>query len=175
MSAEETSCGIRAARCDIKDKMEFLGRIREIAQRYDLRIICFNADMMAGRRHAEAAVRLAVRSFRTGSCISNTLEMEALLYAAGSRQCHVAVSFGPHTGDNHLWICCYPEHGEAWRALETLVRFQDDDSWEQIDAEKRTPLMRHFAITPEECDTLDAENTLTDLVVERVALLPIVR
>lgn len=175
MGTEGTNCGIRAARCDIGDKTEFLGRIREIAQRNNLRIVCFNADMMAGRRHAEAAIRLAARSFGTGTCISNTLEMEALLYAAGSRQCHVAASFGPRTGDNRLWICCYPEHGEAWRELEALVQFQNDDAWDLIDAEKQNALMRHFAITPEECDTLDAENTFADLVVERVALLQIMR
>lgn len=176
VSANKETCEIRAAHCTISDKPAFLGQIQEIAQKFTCRIICFNAEMLAGRRHAEAAVRCAARSFGAGKNISNTPEMEALLYAAGSRQCHIAASFGPHAGENHLWICCYPEPAGVWGALESLVHFTEDDtSWERIDDTRRKTLMHHFAITQEECDALDAGHTLVDLVVERVVLLQILR
>lgn len=175
--AKEEICEIRAAHCTISDKPVFLGQIREIAQKFNCRIICFNAEMLAGRRHAEAAVRCAARSFGSGGRnISNTPEMEALLYAAGSRQCHIAASFGPHAGDNHLWICCYPVHQGIWSALASLVHFpQDDSPWERIDETRRKTLMHYFGITQEECDALDAGHTLVDMVVERVVLLQILR
>ena len=173
---EEETCEIRAAHCTISDKPAFLGQIQEIAQKFKCRIICFNAEMLAGRTHAEAAVRCAARSCGAGRNISNTPEMEALPYAAGSRQCHIATSFGPHTGENRLWICCYPVHEGIWSALESLVNVRVDDiSWERIDETKRKILIHHFAITQEECDALEAGHTLVDLVVERVVLLQITR
>src|SRR5512137_1216467 len=76
---------IRAARCTIRDLEAFLRDLRKIATRCDTHIICFNADLIAGRTHAAFAVTQAVRAFEGGAAISNTLEMESLLYAAGSR------------------------------------------------------------------------------------------
>ena len=166
---------IRAARCTIEDKPGFLLRLKVCAERFDTHIICFNADMLAGRRHAEAAVRHAIRSFEAGVAISNTLEMEALLYAAGSRQCNVAASFGIREGENRLWVCCYPTHEEVWDALEPVMQFQDGSGWDIIDRRKQELLMPVFGITKEELDSLDHTDRFTDLVLERVALLEVIR
>ena len=40
--------------------------------------------------------------------ISNSFEMEALLFAAGSRQCLVAALFGIQEGENRIFVCSYP-------------------------------------------------------------------
>ena len=64
--------------------------------------------MLASRAHAQSAVEHAVRSYQEGTAISNTIEMESLLYTAGSRQCNIASSFGVHNGVNHLYVCWYP-------------------------------------------------------------------
>ena len=57
---------IRAARCTIRDLTAFLQDLRAIAADHDTHIICFNADMIAGRVHAASAVARAVRAFEEG-------------------------------------------------------------------------------------------------------------
>jgi len=175
MNTKTGTCGIRAAQCKIEDKSHVLKVLQDSARRFDTHIICFNADMIAGRRHVEAAVWHAIRSFEAGEAISNTLEMEALLYAAGSRQCQVAASFGLHEGDNRLWVCCYPLRDEVWSSLEPDMQFLMGEAWMHIDDTKRERLMQLFEITPEELDSLQRADQIVDLVLERVALLRVAR
>jgi KEOPS complex subunit Cgi121 len=175
MSDGDRTCEIRAALCSIDDKPRFLLRLKAIAQRFKTHIICFNADMLAGRRHAESAVLLAVSSFESGDTISNTLEMEALLYASGSRQCNVAASFGIHAGENRLWVCCYPSSDRVWDALTPVLQYYNANAWDGIDLKKREYLMKLYEITPKELETLDRGDRFADLVLERVALLNVMR
>jgi KEOPS complex subunit Cgi121 len=132
--------------------------------------------MVAGTDHVRAAVDHAVRSFREGNAISNTLEMEALLYAAGSRQCNIGASFGIHEGENRLWVCCLPDsREEVFTALEPVMQFVSGDSWNGIDQEKEERLMKLFDITQEELQTQQDRSRIIDLVLERVALLDVLR
>lgn len=165
---------IRAARCTIRDPAAFLRDLRAVAADHNTRIICFNADMIAGRVHAAAAVARAVRAFEERVTISNTLEMESLLFAAGSRQCNIAASFGIHEGENRVYICCIPARAVVWTALEPLFRFVQE-SWDLIDPEKRKQLMETFAISQEEVEAAGGEGQIVNLVLERVALLQVMR
>jgi KEOPS complex subunit Cgi121 len=164
---------IRAARCFIEDRGVFLRTIQNIGRDYDTHIVCFNADMMAGRVHAEAAVQQAARSFSEGTAISNTFEMEALLYAAGSRQCTIAASFGIQPGENHIYVCCFPTRKGLWTALKPFLRFVKTGR-DPMDARKKARLMVNFDIPAAETGTQDRDR-ITDLVLERVALLNVNR
>jgi len=174
MHDEDTPCEIKAAVCTIADTTDFLKRIQEVSREFQVHLICFDADKIAGMRHAGIAVKHAVRSFSEGRQISKSLEMESLLYAAGSRQCSIATSFGIHPGENHLYICCTPANEQAWRFLGSSIEILDEDPWETITPEKHALLMTLFGITPEECATVTAAE-FPDLVLERVALLDVYR
>jgi KEOPS complex subunit Cgi121 len=163
----------RAAIATILDRAAFLQVIRTIANAYNTHIICFNADMLAGMRHTHTAICHAVRSYTNGTMVSNTLEMEALLFAAGSRQCSLAASFGIHEGENHLYICCYPKCDAVWDALAPLIHVVED-AWSSIDLQKQSYLMDLFNITREETTTTNGDR-LTDLILERIALLEVYR
>lgn len=165
---------LRNARCTVHDVGAFLRDLRTIAAGCSTRIICFNTEMMAGKVHALKAVSLAIRAFESGGNISNTLEMECLLYAAGSRQCSTAAAFGIHEGENRLFICCYPERVDVWTALAPLFDFTEED-WDSIGPCKMVYLMETFGISPEEIDAAGGEARLVDLVLERVALLQVTR
>lgn len=165
---------IRPARCTVDDPAVFLQDLRAVAAEKDTHIVCFNADMIAGRVHAAAAIAHAVRALEEGDPISNTLEMEALLFAAGSRQCTIAASFGIHPGENRLYICCYPARPEIWTVLEGLF-YGIQDGWDTIDTEKQGRLMEIFAISPEELAAAGGDGRIVDLVLERVALLQVMR
>jgi KEOPS complex subunit Cgi121 len=165
---------IRTARCTIRSPAAFLRDLRAVAADYDTHIICFNADMIAGRVHAASAVDRAVRAFGGGGAISNTLEMESLLFAAGSRQCNIAASFGIHHGENRVYICCVPARAEVWAALEQVFQVIKEN-WDTIDAEKCCFLMKTFAISPEEIAAAGGNGRIVDLVLERVALMQVMR
>jgi KEOPS complex subunit Cgi121 len=165
---------IRGARCSVHDPAAFLRDLRAVANNHDTHIICFNADLIAGSIHAVSAVARAVRAFEEGGAISNTLEMESLLFAAGSRQCNIASSFGIHGGDNRVFICCYPARTGVWSSLESLFSFTRED-WDTINPEKMARLMEMFAISPMEIEAAGGDERIVDLVLERVALLQVMR
>jgi len=99
--------------------------------------------------------------------------MEALLSAAGNRQCSVAERFGLHEGLNRAYVCLCPPVAGAFRNLAALMEFVDED-WEAIPEEKAERLREAFGITPGELEIAGA-GRLRDLVLERVALLEVYR
>ena len=164
---------IRQAVFAVADPARFLGWIRRLGGRYRTHIICLDADHLAGRAHAGAAIRGALRSVAGGNPIANTLEMETLLYAAGSRQCSVATRFGIHAGTNRSYVILAPPVEAAWEALAGCMEFVEQD-WDRLTGEKRRWLTEAFAITEEELATAGRER-FRDLVLERVALLDVSR
>jgi KEOPS complex subunit Cgi121 len=174
MGSEDVIWEIRFATVSVNGLDRILRQIRDIARRYSVYIVCFNADSLTGPRHVTSAVSQAVRAARSGEMIANSFEMEALLYAAGSRQCSVAASFGIHEGENRLYVCCCPAPTAIWDDLARLFNFIDDQIKPVSDPDKKLRLMSLFGITEEE---LEAAGTgrLEDLVLERVALLAVNR
>ncbi|MEN6396311.1 MAG: KEOPS complex subunit Cgi121 [Methanoregula sp.] len=171
MEPTPLSCEIGYAVVTIQDRAGFLEILREVAGRYNTRVVCFDAEKLAGRAHAEAALRHAHRAFAEGSAISNSFEMEALLYAAGSRQCSVAVSFGLQDGENHLYVCCCPAPEGIWKELAGYMHFGGEPE-ETISPQKAARLAALFEITFEEI-AATGHDRIRDLVLERVALLDV--
>jgi KEOPS complex subunit Cgi121 len=167
-------CGIRTAVFRVAGCAQFLGELRAIGAARRTRIICLNAALMAGRAHAEAALVRALRAARAGTAISASPEMEALLYASGSRQCSVAERFGLHEGENRAYVCLCPPVEAAFRDLAGLMEFVDED-WEVISGEKAGRLREAFGITPAELAAGGGPGRLGELVLERVALLEVYR
>jgi KEOPS complex subunit Cgi121 len=165
--------GMRAAIFQVSGCSAFLGRIRRIGAARGTHVICFNADLMAGRVHVEAAMLRALRSVRAGTAISSSLEMEALLYASGSRQCSVAERFGIHEGLNRAYVCLSPPDEATFRDLSAIMEFVDED-WEGLPDEKMERLRETFGITSGELAAAGTDR-FRDLVLERVALLEVYR
>ena len=167
-------CSIHTAVFRVAGCARFLGEIRAIGSARGTRIICFNADLMAGRAHATAALGHALRAVASGTAISSSLEMEALLSAAGNRQCAVAERFGIHEGENRAWVCLCPPSGASLGDLAALMDFVEED-WDTISAGKAVGLREAFGITPAELAAAGGPGRLADLVLERVALLEVSR
>jgi len=168
----EHECEIRQGIADIPSIPAFLESVREIAAATGTHIICFDAEKIAGKAHARKAVGHAVRSWREGRAIANSLEMEALLYAGGTRQCRVAMDLGLHEGENRCYVCICPPSPAAAEALERILH-PDDGDWEGIDEAKKMRLMERYAITGEELAA--AGGRIRPLVFERIALLEVNR
>jgi len=164
---------IRQAILTVSDVTEFLQMIRSIARRHSTHIICFNAENMAGLRHAEMAIHYAERSFFSGKPISNSFEMESLLFAAGSRQCNTAALFGIQEDKNRIYVCTYPLNEHAWEELSVHMTFVTE-IWDEITRHKEERLRFLFGITNEEL-ALVGRARIVDLIGERLALLSINR
>jgi KEOPS complex subunit Cgi121 len=164
---------IRTAIFRVSGCSQFLSDLRAVATARSTRIICFNADMVAGRAHVKAAMVRALRSVCAGTAISSSLEMEALLYASGSRQCSTAERFGIHEGWNRAYVCLCPPDDPAVRNLSVLMKFVDED-WEPLSDQKMARLRQAFGITAGELQAA-GPGRFRDLVLERVALLEVYR
>jgi KEOPS complex subunit Cgi121 len=128
---------------------------------------------MAGRAHAKAAMHHSQRSFFSGKPISNSFEMEALLFAAGTRQCQVAASFGIKEGENTMFVCSYPVNEQVWSDLSRHMHFVDE-MCDDMTPQKEERLASLFNITQEELEVVGRDR-LIDLILERIALLYINR
>jgi Uncharacterized conserved protein len=82
-------------RVTIKDRAEFLDLIRKTGEKYGVTIVCLNRNMIAGFEHVKTALVHAIRAWREDRMIARSLEMEVLLYAAGTRQTGQIAPFGP--------------------------------------------------------------------------------
>ncbi len=169
----EYECDIRTVSIDVHDEAAFLECVRSIARSCSTHIIFFDADKMAGKKHVESALEHAIRAVNGNFCISNSLEMEALLYAAGSRQCINGVAFGIRAGQNNSYLCICPPRTEALEKILPLVT-QVQDDWETISPEKAGVLIRLFDVTSQELG-VTGMSRLQELILERVALLEVYR
>ena len=164
---------IRQAKVTVNNRDAFLRMIQTIARLYSTHIVCFDADKLAGRDHADAALEHAHRSFFSERPISNSFEMEALLFAAGSRQCLVAALFGIQEGENRMFVCTYPANEDIWKDLSHHMHFVTEP-WDEITPDKEARLMILFSITEEELDGV-GQDRIKDLILERIALLHVNR
>lgn len=163
-------CGIRQVILEIDDVDRFLLILKSLGERTHTHIIIFNSEMMAGRKHVISALSHAIRADTGKRRISNRLEMEALLYASGSRQCINGMKFGVHAGTNRSYLCLCPWKEPAWSELSKISSPCSDD-WDTISSEKARLLMDLFEITSVEVEVAGGIQKIRDLVLERVALL----
>jgi Uncharacterized conserved protein len=150
---------------------DLVRRAQLAGQRSHCRIVCLDAERMAGRRHVEAAVRHAIRAYEGGTAIADSLEMEVLLYAGGTRQTSIGRTFGMRPDTRRLYLCFIPASKQAVVEMEPWVRYTED--WDEcLDEEKIHALALLFGITREECEAAGRDR-IQDLVIERVALLDV--
>jgi len=146
----------------------------------------FNAAMIAGELHLLFAFLNAQRSFESGRAISESIEMETLLFASGKRQINRAIEMlglKPKTSNVAiiLFAASLEELTEAEKRVFCLLSGKRDDSVMEVkDRYKVEDLMRTFEISNLELNTLTGSDitlneALIRLIVERTALLAIKR
>ena len=161
-------------RFEVDDLPAWLTKFRNIGTEEQTHIICFNRHMVAGKRHVQGALQFAHRAFTSGEQIARSVEVEALLYAAGTRQTGLIGSFGIQKGMNECYLCLMPPQEKALQKIRDLVTLVDEEDWEEIPAEKNELLRKIFGITEAELG-VTREGQFIDLILERVALLTINR
>jgi KEOPS complex subunit Cgi121 len=140
----------------------------------------FDARRVAAWQHLYFAALNALIAFKNGENISKTLAMETLLYAAAERQITKAVELvGIRATSADVAVILV---GKEPRKMESVLSMisksiggQRDEKVLELSKDKMATIQRVFDIRDAELRTVmewkDMQKTLTDLVVERMALL----
>ena len=158
----------------IDDRNQFLQIIQGVARLHSIHIICFDADKMAGQAHAKTANTAFTTVFFSGKPISNSFEMEALLFAAGTRQCQVAASFGIKEGENTMFVCACPVNDHVWPDLSRHMHFVDE-MCDDMTPQKEERLVSLFNITQEGFEVVGRERIINLFLNELHSSMSIVR
>ena len=140
----------------------------------------FNARRVATWQHLYFAALNALTAFKNEENISKSLAMETLLYAAADRQITKAVELvGVRSTSSDVAVLII---GKEPRKMESALSMiskniggQRDEKVLELSKDKVATIQRVFEILDAELRTVmeknDVEKALTDLVVERMALL----
>jgi KEOPS complex subunit Cgi121 len=139
----------------------------------------FEADFVATEQHLYFAVLNALQAFQNRTNISKSIAMETILYASAQRQIQKSINLiGIKQETKNMAATII---GKAPKQIEkllqdlsTCVGTQADESTLKMTEDKKARILKAFAITKEEIETLancSVEEAIVNLVIERVALL----
>lgn len=164
---------------EIKDIEEFFKSIRE-EKDSDVEIQFFDAQLVSTWQHLYFAALNALAAFKNKGNISNSLAMESLLYASAKRQIRKATELlGIKPDSLEIAVLIIGRETETIRSALSFVSKQisamNDDTVLELSREKVASIRKIFGISNVELETVmkknGLENALTDLVIERMALL----
>ncbi len=173
--------GFRNAK--IRDVEEFFKIIRR-EKPSNVEIQFFDAELVATWQHLYFAVLNALTAFKNKRNISKSLTMEIMIYASAQHQIRKAMELlGVKLTTSKIAVLIIGEKPEdvksALSVVSKLVNAQQDDKVLEMSKEKAKIIQNTFGISDLELKTVmkgnNLERTLTDLVIERMALLAIQR
>jgi len=165
----------------IGDVEGFLKAVRERVEAKDTCVQFFDAGLVAGWEHLFFAALNALRAFESGRNISNSLAMEALLFASAQRQIRRALELlGIKPESASVAVLAVAEKRrmatETLEVVSELVHGERDDGVIELTDEKFEAIKRLFGISDLELQAqlkrsgLEKE-ALTELVIEHGALI----
>lgn len=169
--------GFRKAK--IKDVEEFFKIIRK-EKPLNAEIQFFDAESVATWQHLYFAVLNALTAFKNKENISKSLAMETMLYASAQRQIRKAIKLlGIKLNSSKVAVLIIGEKPETVKSALLMVskhvNARRDDAVLGLSEEKAIIIQKTFGISGLELKTVmrkdGLEKALTDLVIERMALL----
>jgi tRNA threonylcarbamoyladenosine modification (KEOPS) complex Cgi121 subunit len=167
----------------ISNVIEFLKAV-DGEKTENLEVQFFDAQLIATWYHLYFAAMDALTAFKNKDNISKTVSMETLLYASAQRQIRKATELiGIQADSKNVAVLVVGEKPETAEAAVSIIsrriNAECDDSVLGLTKEKETAIQRVFGISEVELQTIAGKNNLeealTDLVIERMALLVTLR
>jgi KEOPS complex subunit Cgi121 len=163
----------------IENTNKFLEEFRK--QNREFPIQFFDAKHVAGPQHLYFAALNALNAFKKKTNISNSLEVEALLYASAQRQITKAVKMmgiNQDTTEVAALIITENKHKKTddLRLVTEIIPGERDDSVLELTNQKIEKIKKLFNISDKEFEAKlkkkgQEKEALTDLVIEYMALL----
>jgi len=163
----------------IKDLEEFLTKIRK-KKGSNVETQFFDAKYVATWQHLYFAVLNALTAFKNNRNISKSLAIETMLYASTQRQIRKAMErLGIKPETSEIAVLIIGENSETVKSTLSMISAnamaQHDDTVLELSEEKKRIIQKAFGISDSELKTVvkkdGLEEALTDLVIERMALL----
>lgn len=140
----------------------------------------FNADLVATWQHLHFATLNALTAFKNKQNLSKSLAVETMLYASAQRQIQKAtktIGIKPDTARIAVLIIGgeFDRVKTALNLVSKHVKAEHDETVLEVSGEKTTAIQKAFGISDLELKTVmtggNVKEALTDLVIERMALL----
>lgn len=169
--------GFRKAK--IEDVEEFLKIIRK-EKPPNVEVQFFDAEFVATWQHLYFAALNALTAFKNEDNISKSMAMESMLYASAQRQIRKAMKLlGIKPDSSEIAVLVIGDDPQSAKSALSLVlkqiKGERDDTVLKLSKEKATTIRKIFAISDVELKTVMEKNglekALTDIVIERMALL----
>jgi KEOPS complex subunit Cgi121 len=156
----------------IDDLDAFLGTLDDVADATGTTVQAFDADYVVSDAHLERALDRADRAIARGENVARERAVEVLCYAAGRRQINRALEMGVSEGDHRLLLLVDSPAGDEADEDEAADRLREHVDEASVLGEYDEQTVRaFFSIDDTELDAVAGD--LTDLVLERVALLDV--
>ncbi|MHC1576688.1 MAG: KEOPS complex subunit Cgi121 [Methanosarcinaceae archaeon] len=150
----------------------FIDRLRNISLAHDVTLQAMNADLIAGSGHLDLAIRNATRAMEEHRNVAKDLGVEIMRYASGKRQIGAAFSIGLTEGENRaVFVIIGDAVGAAANDVRELIAEQP---LLKYSPSKKNRIISQFDITDAELEAV-GEETIPSLVVERVALVDVLK
>ncbi len=150
----------------------FIDRLRNISLAHDVTVQGMNADLIAGAEHLDLAIRKAIRAMREHRNVAKDLGVEIMRYASGKRQIGTAFSMGLTKGENRaVFVIIGNAVGAASGEVRELI---SEQPLLEYSPSKKNGIISQFDITDDELEAV-GEETIPSLVVERVALVDVLK
>ena len=163
------------AKGKIKKIDDFLEKIGSFAQKNNLIIQAFDAELIFSKNHILSAADHAIRAISRKTSTTNSLEKEILLYVSGERQLKLAIpKVGVKPKNEKIVFILINYHIPIQNSmikdfLEMVSLVRDD---KVIQGNENT--LRRFGIKENEIKTV-MKNKYEDLILEKVAMVDIIK
>jgi len=161
----------------------FFTRIRTEIEPNPIQVL--DASFVAGEKHLLFTVLNALNAFEQGHNISESLEVEVLLYASGQRQIRKAIErLGLKPATSEIAVVVITATKDAVKGIEAkvagIVPGKREDNVLRLQEGKAKRLMEAFDITDTELEVASENRetlweALEGIIIERSALLAINR
>jgi len=165
---------IIGCRGKIRDKEEFIKKLKRFGKKKDMACQIMDASKVYGKEHIISAVEHAVRAFRNKTNSCRTLDLEILLYASGKRQIKDAIDFmGAGDSEEFIFVAVGDTGIDEY---ESAINFLEEEGFEIDDGIIRgdEKTLKKFGISEEEMKSVD-KSMYGDLILEKVAMVDVIK
>jgi Uncharacterized conserved protein len=160
----------------IENLPAFLKSLNDFSKLHNIKIQGFDARKIVDEEHLFFSIYRAREAFSSGVNEAKDLGLEVMRFSSGQKQIDKSFSMGLFEGKNRSLFIFFGETDEQLqKAQNEFEGVFEAISYEPISSDEKKPfLMKQFDISDTELNAA-GECKLKDLVMERVALVDIVR
>lgn len=150
----------------------FLENIYNYSSSNKIIIQCFDATKIYNEKHIYYSIIKAYKSFNEKSNVSNDVGLEIMRYSSGQRKINKSYVMGVHEGINHILFLVI-----GVIKNKNINIFDEDNLYDWKNHNKKYTdlefIKSQFEITEQEINIV--QGNISDLIIERICLIDIIR